>query len=134
MATDNLTTLYYINKQGGTHSLTLLYLAIHLWEWCYDHHIFPVAVHVSTEDNNVADRLSCLNTQTYEWVLDDFVFSRICSWWGMPAINIFATWANSECSRYCSRAGRGMDFLGDAFMVSWDNVLLYLFPPILLIQ
>ena len=75
MVRDNMTTLYYINKQGGTHSLSLLYLSIHLWEWCYDHHLFPVAIHVATENNNVSDHLSRLTTQTHKWVLDDSVFA-----------------------------------------------------------
>ena len=120
----NMTTLYYINKQGGTHSLPLLYLAIHLWEWCYNHHIFPVAIHVSTEDNDVADRLSRLTTQTHEWILNDSMFSHICNWWGTPIIDIFATQANSKGSRYCSRARRDTDSLGDAPMVTWDDGLL----------
>ena len=32
--------MYYVNKQRGTHSLSLLYLTIELCEWCYHHHIF----------------------------------------------------------------------------------------------
>ena len=65
VATDNMATLYYINKQRNTHSLSLLYLANHLWEWCYGHHIFPIAIHVAMEDN-VADCLSRLTTQMHE--------------------------------------------------------------------
>ena len=62
LATDNTTALFYVNKQGGTHSPSLLYLAVDLWEWCYSNHVFPVAVHISTEDNTLTDRLSRLPT------------------------------------------------------------------------
>ena len=67
LASDNMTALYYVNKQGGTHSLSLLYLADHLWEWCYTHHIFPVAVHVATQDNSLTEHLSRITTATHEW-------------------------------------------------------------------
>lgn len=53
--TDNTTVLFYINKQGGTLSLSLLYLAILLWELCYKRHIFPLAVYIATQDNYLAD-------------------------------------------------------------------------------
>ena len=77
LVTDNTTTMHYINKQGGTHSMTLLYLAVILWEYCYTHHIFPIAVYVSTADNYLADSLSRLPTQTHEWELDTTVFSDL---------------------------------------------------------
>ncbi|XP_078242251.1 uncharacterized protein LOC140708067 [Pogona vitticeps] len=81
VVTDNTTTMHYINKQGGTCSLRLLYLAVLLWEYCYTNHIFPVAVHVPTADNQLADALSRLTTQTHEWELDPSVFLRICQRW-----------------------------------------------------
>ena len=112
VATDNITTLYYINKQGGTHSLSLLYLAIHLWEWCYNHHIFPIAIHVSTEDNDVADHLSRLATR----VLNDSVFAHICSRCSTLAIDVFATQINAKCKKVCSRARRGNGSLGNGDM------------------
>ena len=77
VATDNTTTMYYINKQGGTYSLLLLYLVIHLWEWCYDYHVFPVSIHVSAEDKDIADRLSCMTVQTHEWECNISIFSLI---------------------------------------------------------
>lgn len=58
LVTNNTTVMYYVDKQGGTHSLSLLYLAVHLWEWCYTKHIFPIAVHVTMVDNALAVSLS----------------------------------------------------------------------------
>ncbi|XP_078241180.1 uncharacterized protein LOC140704859 [Pogona vitticeps] len=133
VVTDNTTTLYYINKQGGTRSLSLLYLAVHLWEWCCHHHIYPVAIHISTSENQLADELSRWKGQSHEWELDN-VFQMLCSRWDRPAIDVFTSHRNKKCKRYASQAGRGPGFLGDAFMMPWHHHLLYLFPPIPLIQ
>ena len=75
---DSTTALYYVNKQGSTHSLFLLYLTIELWEWCYLHYIFPIAVHIAMEENYIADYLSRLTLRTHEWFLADAIFSLLC--------------------------------------------------------
>ena len=41
VASDNTIAIFYLNKQGGTHSLHLLYLSVKIWGWCYSRHIFP---------------------------------------------------------------------------------------------
>ena len=66
VVTDNITTMFYLNKQGGTRSKSLLLLTIHLWEWCYQRHIFPVAIHISTSDNQLVDELSRCSFQSHE--------------------------------------------------------------------
>ena len=59
--------------------MSLLYLAVHLWEWWYyDHHVFLIAIHISTEDNEVTDTLSRLTIQRHEWELDTPTFLTIC--------------------------------------------------------
>ena len=128
---DNTTELFFIKNQGGTHSLPLLYLAVQLWKWCLECHIFPIAVHITSHDNQVADFLSRNQTQMHEWLLDQFVFLDFCKLWRHPHIDIFATSENSKCPLYCSRAGIGS--LGDALMFQWTEHLIYLSPPILLL-
>ena len=56
--TDNSTTVAYINKEGGTQSPTLCYLALDLWAWCRQHGIYLVANHISGVRNVLADALS----------------------------------------------------------------------------
>ncbi|XP_072837728.2 cytosolic iron-sulfur assembly component 2A isoform X1 [Pogona vitticeps] len=85
-----------INKQGGAHSLSLLYLAVKLWEWCYLHHIFPIAVHIVLDDNLLAEHLSRFTTRMHEWSLDDEVFALLCHQWGTPSVDDFATKNNSK--------------------------------------
>ena len=53
--------------------MSLLYLAVVLWEWCYKH-VFPIAIHISTEENDLADWLSRVPKQTHEWELDTSTF------------------------------------------------------------
>ena len=114
--------------------LPLLYLAIDLWEWCYVRHIYPVAVHVVAQENVLADYLSRLQSCSREWALDDAVFHHLCHWWGTPQVDIFASQDNKKCSHYCSQAGVGLLSLGNAFMISLSSGLLYMFPPITLVQ
>ena len=130
LVTDSTMVMYYINRQGGTQSLPLLRLAIKFWKWCRTHRIAPQAIHISSEENYLGDRLSGLPTRTHEWSLNDTVFLDICCRWGQPTIDLFASHTNAKCPRYCSRAGRDRTSLGDAFMVLWSGELTYLFPPI----
>uniref|UniRef100_A0ABM5FT66 Uncharacterized protein isoform X1 n=1 Tax=Pogona vitticeps TaxID=103695 RepID=A0ABM5FT66_9SAUR len=134
VTSDNTTVVYYPNKQGGTHSRQLLHLTVQIWDWCCAHHIFLVAVHVASVDNVLADRLSSSPETSHEWALDQAVFSSICQRWGIPCLDLFASAVNAKCDRYCSRAGMGSHSEGDAFMVSWTTGLVYVFPPIPLIQ
>ena len=99
MASDNTTAVFYLNKQG------LLYLTVQLWEWCYSHHIYPVVVHVASEDNVLADRLSRLQVCSHEWALDKEVFLSLCQRRGMPRLDVFASSSNAKCVCYCSRTG-----------------------------
>ncbi|XP_030408348.1 uncharacterized protein LOC115646540 [Gopherus evgoodei] len=49
---------------------------------------------------------------------------------GLPTLDLFATAKNKKCLKFFSRPGLGKHSLGDAFMISWDQNLLYAFPPI----
>ena len=46
MKLDNVTTVTYINKLGGTHSQPLCQLALTIWEWCVQRNVFLVAEHL----------------------------------------------------------------------------------------
>ena len=125
---------HVLYKQTRGHTLSLLFLTVTLWEWCYCHHIFPVAGHVSMEDNVLADELSRRTNPMHEWELNAKVFDDLCHRWGTPAMDVFATRTNRKCPLYASRAGRGQGSMGDAFMIPWTMGLLYLFPPFPLVQ
>ena len=65
------TPLWYITS---TSKGALIPKASPVWEWCYECHIFLIAVHVASADNLLADRLSRLEDCIHEWSLDSAVF------------------------------------------------------------
>ena len=67
--TDNVTVAAYINRQGGTHSLSLNRLAAQFWRWCHTWNIFPVATYLPGQENLVADFLSRGRQLPSEWTL-----------------------------------------------------------------
>ncbi|KAJ7319782.1 hypothetical protein JRQ81_019293 [Phrynocephalus forsythii] len=71
--------MYYINKQGGTHSQRLLQLTIRFWDWCISNNIHPIAMHLPGEENSDADDLSRRVQATHEWEWHPKTFSLLCS-------------------------------------------------------
>ncbi|KAF7251740.1 hypothetical protein EYD10_02473 [Varanus komodoensis] len=47
ITSDNVATVFYLNKQGGTKSPTLARLSMQIWEWCIPRDITPMAVHLA---------------------------------------------------------------------------------------
>ena len=70
IATDNSTVVSYINKQGGTHSPTLLRLTVELLLWLEAQNIIVRARHIPGCLNVIADHLSRPNQPiSTEWSL-----------------------------------------------------------------
>ena len=78
--------LFYINRQGGTHSLTLCRLALDMWEWCDQLAIVPVAVHLQGTRNALADALSRGRYCPTEWSLHPPTLRALFSIWGTPMV------------------------------------------------
>ncbi|XP_044304251.1 uncharacterized protein LOC123032438 [Varanus komodoensis] len=134
VTSDNMATVFYLNKQGGTWSLKLAHLSIQIWEWCIPRGITLLAVHLAGTDNIEADFLSRHMSQSHEWELDRRVRNRLFHRWGPPDIDLFATQQNRVCMNYCSRVGMGQGSSWDAFMIPWNDMAFYAFPPIPLIM
>ena len=78
MATDNSTVVSYNNKQGGTHSPTLLRLTVELLLWLKAQNIIVRARHISGCLNVIADHLSRPNHPiSTEWSLHPEIVKRI---------------------------------------------------------
>ena len=102
-ATDNSTVVSYINKQGGTHSPTLLRLTVELLLWLEAQNIIVRARHISGCLNVIADHLSGLNQQIpTEWSLHPEIVQHIFRVWGTPEVDMFATVSNSHLPRFMS--------------------------------
>ena len=80
IATDNSTVVSYINKQGGTHSPTLLCLTVELLLWLEAQNIIVRARHIPGCLNVIADHPSCPNQPiSTEWSLHPEIVKSI-SW------------------------------------------------------
>ncbi|KAJ7311127.1 hypothetical protein JRQ81_006730 [Phrynocephalus forsythii] len=90
----NRRVVYYTNKQGETHSLSLLHLTVQIWKGCYTQHVFLRAVHVASCHNDLAD--SSLSRHSQEWSLHQELFVELCHSWGMPAVDVFASRKNAK--------------------------------------
>ncbi|KAJ1095605.1 hypothetical protein NDU88_000764 [Pleurodeles waltl] len=131
--TDNTTTMWYINKQGGVGSYLLCREALRLWSWAKDHQICLVANHLAGVLNVRADSLSRQFSADHEWRLHPDQVRLIFQMWGFPRIDLFATRENAHCPLFCSLQYPMQGALGDAFQITWCGQLLYAFPPIPLI-
>ena len=74
---DNSTTVSYIRRQGGTHSLSLYVEAKELLLWCAGQQITLRAIHIPGRNNVLADQLSRGQTPTLtEWSLHPMVAAQ----------------------------------------------------------
>ncbi|KAF7250063.1 Protein P [Varanus komodoensis] len=94
VTSDNVATVFYLNKQGGTRSRKLARLAMQIWDWCIPRGITILAVHLAGTDNTEADLLSRHMSRSHEWELDRRVRNRLFHRWGRPDIDLFATQGN----------------------------------------
>lgn len=130
---DNSTTVSYINKQGGTHSLTLCKLALELWDWCDQHQIVPSAIHLAGERNVLADALSRGTYCPTEWCLNRATFQSLCQVWDRPAIDMFASVKNTQLPVFYSLGPDPQSSGVNALTMNWDGLYGYAYPPIALI-
>ncbi|XP_071985295.1 uncharacterized protein [Engystomops pustulosus] len=130
---DNISTVSYLRRQGGTRSPVLSSLARTIFQWAEENILSISATHLKGSLNREADYLSRREILPNEWCLNQEIFLHLTSVWGMPQIDLFATRENSKCQQYFSlEAGESRDHM-DAFSHRWSGSLMYAFPPIPLI-
>nr|XP_055040043.1 uncharacterized protein LOC129427314 [Misgurnus anguillicaudatus] len=130
---DNTTAVAYINRQGGTRSAQLHYLAQKLIVWGTKHFRSLRATHVPGILNARADLLSRGNPLHGEWTLHPEVVSQLWLRFGRAAVDLFASHENTHCPLYFSLARDGAPMGVDALAHPWPKALLYAFPPLSLI-
>ena len=135
IATDNTTVVSYINKEGAMRSGSLCALLWRLLSWCHPRKIVLRARHIPGRLNVIADKLSRHNQviQT-EWCLSQQVFNRLCSTWGQPQIDLFATRFNHKLPKFVSPVPDSTAWAVDALSLSWNNLDVYAFPPVSLLS
>ncbi|MDJ0933724.1 hypothetical protein [Breoghania sp.] len=130
VASDNTTTVSYINRQGGTHSMTLMDLTQDLFALVLNGNMTIRARHIPGRLNRTADLLSrgdqIVNT---EWTLNRQVTAQLWKVWGKPNIDLMATELTFQLPTYISPYPDPAAFAVDAMSCDWKGMDAYLFPP-----
>lgn len=128
MRIDNVTALAYINKMGRTKYRSLHNLTKEIWEWCMERRIWIFAEYIASKEN-LADEGSRLSNLDTEWELANYAFEQICSTFGKPTIDLFATRINNKCKKYCSWERDPEAHAINSLTISWKDEFWYAFPP-----
>ena len=135
IATDNSTVVSYINKQGGTHSPTLLRLTVELLLWLEAKNIIVRARHIQGCLNVIADHLSRPNQPiSTEWSLHPEIVKHIFRLWGTPEVDMFATVLNSHLYRFMLSIPEPRALAVDALSQDWQVRSMCMFPPFSLLN
>ena len=121
-------SVLYINRQGGTHSPRLWWVAWSLWMWCRRHNIQLRASHIAGKDNILADALSRGRVSQGEWELAPRWASWLFTNRYRPLVDLFATAENAKLPTFCSRGFHPRAWAVDALSFSWDGLDSYAFP------
>jgi hypothetical protein len=119
--TDSTTSLSYINKQGGTRSLSLLNLATEVWNWCLNKNIAIQAQHISGIHNVTADMESRRTYFKNQWQIKPEIFQEINQHWGPHSVDLFADRTTRLLPKYVSWLPDPDAIHTDAFSIQWKN-------------
>jgi len=118
---DNITAVTYINKMGGTHSQSLCYLAIQLWEWSLERNIFLSAEHLPGKENTIVDEESRTVRDRCDWMLNPGVFNLIQAQMGPCQIDLFTSRLTRQLPRFFSWRPDPEAEKTDAFSQDWSG-------------
>ena len=119
---DNSTAVSYVNRMGGTHSLSLSLQACHLWHWCLEKEILLSAQHLPGVANTMADQESRQIEASTEWMLHREVFHWIQQTLGRCQTDLFATRLNHQLDSYISWRPDPFAQETDAFRLDWEGL------------
>lgn len=131
--TDNTTTMAYVKHMGGVKSPQCQNIAFLIWQWCELNNNWLTISHIPGVDNILADLKSREFKDNTEWELDQDIFDSICSKFGSPGVDLFASRLNAKCERYVSWGPDPGAWRINAFTFDWTDDLYYIFPPFSLV-
>jgi hypothetical protein len=103
MFIDNMTTVCYLNKGGGTRSKRLTDIAFQVVSWCEERQISLQAVHLPGILNSVADEESRARSDASDWRLDPKMFAKINALWPTE-VDLFAAAWKHQLGKFVSWA------------------------------
>ena len=125
-----------LHQQAGRYEVRLsLCPPLEIISWCHPRGIVLRARHIPGRLNVIADKLSRHNQviQT-EWSLSQEVFILLCSRWAQPQVDLFATRFNHKLPQFVSPVPDPAAWAVDALSLPWENMDVYAFPPVSLIN
>ena len=131
---DNVTTVAYLRRSGGTRSQVLFLKAREILLWVESMKITLLPQFIQGSLNTRADLLSRPNLVIgSEWTLHQEVVQGLLHQW--PAIiDLFATSLTARFPVFFAPAWEPRAAGVDAFLQPWDNLQAYAFPPIAIIR
>ena len=131
---DNVTTVAYLRRSGGTRSQVLFLKAREILLWIESMQITILPQFIQGSLNTRADLLSRPNLVIgSEWTLHQEVVQDLLHQW--PAIiDLFATSQTARFPVFFGPAWEPKATGVDAFLQPWDNLQAYAFPPIAIIR
>ena len=126
---DNTTAISYINKQGGSHNMSLNDIAVQIWLLCAEYQTHVSAAHIPGKHNVLADIASREFHDAAEWMLSPNIFENLVDKWGRPDIDLFASRLNHQIPNYVSWKPDPNSMYIDAMQMSWSEMFVYIFPP-----
>ena len=126
---DNVSAVSYINNMGGMTSVEMNNLAYDIWSWCLDRNIYISAGYLPGIENVEADFNSRHFSDSTEWMLKKDIFDRLCKHLVKPNIDLFASRLNKQLDTFVSWFAEPGAFKIDAFNMSWNEWIPYIFPP-----
>lgn len=130
---DNTSTVFHINHQGGTRSPRLLQVTQHLLRWAAPRLASLRAMYLPGELNQLADSLSRQDPPSGEWRLHPEVVCMMWRFFGRAEVDLFASRESTHCPLWFSLREAGSPLGQDALAHPWPKGLLYAFPPLPLI-
>ncbi|XP_029441848.1 LOW QUALITY PROTEIN: uncharacterized protein LOC115081559 [Rhinatrema bivittatum] len=131
---DNTSTVYHINHQGGTRSNHSLAETRKLLLWALPRLQSVRAVHLPGVQNSAADLLSRQKPPPGEWRLNPIVVQMIWQKYGVAEVDLFASSTSTHCPRWYSLSEPDSPLGQDALAHPWPDCLLYAFPPLPLLM
>lgn len=131
---DNTSTVYHINHQGGTRSLRSLTEARKLLLWAFTRLQSVRAIHLPGVQNCAADLLSRQKPPPGEWRLNPVVVQMIWERNGVAQVDLFASRSTTHCLQWFSLSEPDSPLGQDALAHPWPDCLLYAFPPLPLLM
>jgi hypothetical protein len=118
--------------RSGSQKPPLQAIAVKIYHTCLDVHGLLEIEWLPRDKNTEADLLS-REMDLDDWSVHDAVFTMLCSRFGVPTVDCFASHYNAKTSKFFSKYWQPGTAGVDAFSFSWGGEFCWLVPPIHLV-